>query len=146
MNDDKMLMKQDGPNMPMLTGEQVLTVLGNLEGLMRMMTQTVAEMNKRIDRLDRQVQQMTPITGAQERALGEKIKQRADELCVLHKLPEGSRTAIANAIRKDIKTTGGVRSIRELPRVDYTVYIDQIALWDDFAVMRAIRKKAKPCI
>lgn len=141
IENENMLVKQEPA--PMLTGEQVLTVLGNLEGLMKIMAQTVSAMNERIDRLDRQVQQLTPITGAQERALGEKIKQRAEELRGVYKLPESSRTAIANAIRKDVKTVGGVRAIRELPRVDYTVYLDQIALWDDYATMRAIKKKAR---
>lgn len=143
MNDDKMLTPANGQNVPMLTGEQVLTMMGHYESLMREVIQMMAAMNDRIDRLDKQMQQITPITGAQERAIGERIKQRAEELCGLYKLPEECRTAIANAIRKDIKNTGGVRAIRELPRVDYVVYIDQISLWDDYAVMREMRRKSR---
>ena len=50
---------------------------------------------------------------------------------------------IASAIRKDIKLEGGVRSIRELPRVEYPVYVDRIALWDDYWAMKAIKKASK---
>ena len=143
MNDDKMMQPLNGQNVPMLTGEQVLTLFGQYETLMREVIGMMNRMNERIDRLDKQMQQLTPITGTQERAIGERIKQRAEELREVYKLPEECRTAIASAIRKDIKATGGVRAIRELPRVDYPVYIDQIALWDNFAMMREMRRNCR---
>lgn len=115
-------------------------MLANIEKLMLDMAEKLNATNDRVRELERQLLFMTPLTPAQERAIGLQVKQRAEQLRDQYRLPESAITAIANAIRKDIKLAGGVRSIRELPRVEYAVYIERIALWDDYSTMRAIRK------
>ena len=143
MTGEKMLRPVDAQNLPAFTPEQVGGLMLQQQQLMQSMANALAAMNQRIDQMERQIRQLTPITGAQERALGDKVKQRAQELQEQYKLPAKAATLIANAIRKDIKLEGGVRALRELPRVEYPVYVDRIALWDDYGTMRAIRKTSK---
>lgn len=143
MSAEKMMRPRDAQNLPAFTPEQVGGLMLQQQQLMQSMADAMAAMYKRIDQMERQIRQLTPITGAQERALGDKVKQRAHELQEQYKLPAKAATLIANAIRKDIKLEGGVRALRELPRVEYPVYVDRIALWDDYGAMRAIRKASK---
>lgn len=113
-----------------------------IEQLMQGMANTLALMNQRMEQLERQVKLLTPLTSAQEKALGEKIKQRAEELREEYRLSAACVPAIANAIRKELKLVGGVRALRELPRMEYLVYVERVSLWDDYSTMRAIRKNA----
>jgi uncharacterized coiled-coil protein SlyX len=138
-----MMQPADGNNLPASTVEQMGAVIVQQQQLMQRMADALASMNQRMGQLERQLRQLTPITSTQEKALGDKIKFRAQELQKSYNLPGKAVSLIANAIRKDIKLEGGVRAIRELPRVEYPVYVDRIALWDDYAAMRAIKKTSK---
>lgn len=126
-----------------ISAEQVAGILFHVEQLMQGMAGALSAMDRRMQQLERQIQMLTPITGAQEKAIGAQIKQRAEELRKQYKLDASALAPIANAIRKDLKLSGGVNAIRELPRVEYSVYIERIVLWDDFRAMRAIRKKGQ---
>lgn len=142
MNDTS-LTPLNGQNVPAVEVlEQVNGMLGQMERLMQVMANALSATNQRMEQMEKQIQRLTPITGAQEKALAQRIRARAEELCGQYSLPPATATAIANAIRKEIKTTGGVRAIRELPRVEYPVYVERVDLWDDYAAMRAIRRNA----
>ena len=138
----KMMKPAENNSLPVPTIEQMGSLIVQQQ-LMQSMANALAAMNQRMGQLERQLRQLTPITGAQEKALGDKIKLRAQELQKSYNLPMKAASMIAQAIRKDIKLEGGVRAIRELPRVEYTVYVDRIALWDDYAAMKAIKKTSK---
>lgn len=139
----KMMKPAESNSLPVPTMEQMGSLIMQQQQLMQSMANALAAMNQRMEQLERQLRQLTPITGAQEKALGDKIKFRAQELQKSYNLPLKAVSMIAQAIRKDIKLEGGVRAIRELPRVEYPVYVDRIALWDDYAAMKAIKKTSK---
>lgn len=144
MNDNGIIIPpRDDQKLPAPIIEQVARMMAQTEQLMQGMANVMTAMNQRMEKLERQMELITPITGPQEKAIGEQIKQRAGELREQYGLDSKALPAISKAIRKDLKLAGGVRAIRELPRVEYPVYIERIALWDDYAVMRAIKKSLK---
>lgn len=143
MNNDMMMQPKGEQSITAFTPEQVGGLLLQTQQLMQSMANAMAAMNQRMGQLEKQVRQLTPITGAQEKALGEKVRQRAETLADEYRLDAKAVPLIASAIRKDIKLEGGVRALRELPRVEYPVYVERIALWDDYGAMKAIRKAHK---
>ena len=146
MTGGNMMKPSEGQNLPAQIVEQMGALIAQNQQqqmMMQSMANALAAMNQKVGQLERQLRQLTPITGAQEKALGDKIKFRAQQLQKSYKLPVQAVSLIAQAIRKDIKLEGGVRAIRELPRVEYAVYVDRIALWDDYAAMKAIKRTSK---
>jgi len=117
--------------------------LSQMQQLMLGMADAIRAANTRMEKMERQLELLTPITGAQERALRAEIRRRAEALSGLYRLQDGSRTAIAAAIRAGLKGEAGVRAMRELPRIEYSVLLERVALWDDYDTMRAIRKRAR---
>ena len=121
-------------------GDQLMSALGEMGDLMRAMAESVRLTNLRMQKLERQIELMTPLTGAQDKALGEAIRKRADALCEQYRLRPARAGAVATAIRRELKRQSGVRSTRELPRIEYQVLLERVALWDDYDVMREIRR------
>ena len=121
-------------------GDQLMSALGEMGDLMRAMAESVRLTNLRMQKLERQIELMTPLTGAQDKALGEAIRKRADALCEQYRLRPARAGAVATAIRRELKRQSGVRSTRELPRIEYQVLLERVALWGDYDVMREIRR------
>lgn len=139
-------MRREDNGVPATAEEQLqaaTAALGQMQQLMLGMADAIRAANTRMEKLERQLELLTPVTGAQERALRAEIRRRAEELSGLYRLPEGSRAAIAAAIRAGLKGEAGVRAMRELPRIEYSVLLERVALWDDYDTMRAIRQRAR---
>lgn len=97
-------------------------------------------MNSRVQDLEAQVRRLEKVTPAQASELNADIRKRAQEVCRMHKA-EGCEKAVASAIRKAVKGTCGISSMRDLPRCDFKVAQRQIEMWDDYALMKAMRRK-----
>ena len=111
--------------------------------LMQGMADMMRAMNDRITVMEKELRQMTPITGSQAEAIGKAIRDRALELAAhacLAVRPEAVRE-IGNLIRKDLRLASGIRSVKELPRVEYLVALERIGYWDDYKQMKALRGK-----
>ena len=109
--------------------------------LMKGMADTIRSMSDRITTMEKELRQMTPITGSQAEAIGKAIRDRALELAAhagLAARPEAVRE-IGNLIRKDLRLASGIRSVKELPRVEYLVALERIGYWDDYKQMKALR-------
>lgn len=87
-----------------------------------------------------QVKLLTKVTPAQASAINEAIRQRAAELCENYRA-QGCEKAAANAIRRAVRLTTGTNSVRDLPRCEYSVAMEQVSMWDDRKVMKALRAK-----
>ena len=96
--------------------------------------------NERMGALEEQVRRLTKVTPAQARAIHEAVRDRAAQQCQMWRIP-GQEKACANAIRKEVRLATGVSSMKELPRCDYPVVMRQIQLWDDYKVMKALKKR-----
>ncbi|MBQ2700424.1 MAG: hypothetical protein IJF65_04615 [Clostridia bacterium] len=104
------------------------------------MASMIRTTNERMGALEEQVRLLTKVTPAQARAIQDGIRKRAAEQCQMWHLP-GQEKAVANAIRKAVRLQTGTSSMKELPRCDYPVVTRQIQMWDDYQVMKAIKKR-----
>ena len=105
------------------------------------MANMVKTTNERIGVLEQQVRLLTKVTPAQAKAIHEAIRARAEELCQTW-LVVGKEKTVASAIRRAVRLSTGVSSMKDLPRCDFSVVVRQIQLWDDYKVMKTIKAKA----
>lgn len=96
--------------------------------------------NERMASMEREIRLLTKVTPAQASAINAAIRDRAAELCATYRAT-GCEKAAANAIRRAVKLTTGVSNVRELPRCEYAVAMQQVQLWDDYKAMKAIKAK-----
>lgn len=124
------------PQMPdSASNEMLLDALRNMASLLR-------STNERMQSLEQEVKRLTKVTPSQAAALNNAIRKRAGELCNQHRAI-GHEKAIAAAIRKAIKQTCGISNARELPRCDYPVALRQVEMWDDYRLIREIKRKGE---
>lgn len=107
---------------------------------MRGMADMLRATNERMAALEREVRLLAKVTPAQANAIHEAIRSRAAEICAQYRA-EGCEKAAANAIRRAVRLTTGISSVRDLPRCEYSVAMDQVRMWDDYKAMKAIRAR-----
>ena len=110
----------------------VRQTLGQMGEIMRGMADMLRATNERMAALEREVRLLTKVTPAQANAIHEAIRSRAAEIC---------EKAAANAIRRAVRLTTGISSVRDLPRCEYSVAMEQVRMWDDYKAMKAIRAR-----
>ena len=120
---------------------EIGVAMRQMAGMMGQMADMIRATNERMGLLEEQVAQLTKITPAQAREIGAAIGKRAAEVCQMHRA-QGCERAAANAIRRAVRLCCGVRSMRELPRRDYGVAMQQIQWWDDYREMQRIRGRS----
>ena len=108
--------------------------------IMRGMADMLRATNERMAALEREVRLLTKVTPAQANAIHEAIRSRAAEICAQYRA-EGCEKAAANAIRRAVRLTTGISSVRDLPRCEYSVAMEQVRMWDDYKAMKAIRAR-----
>lgn len=121
---------------------QAVQAIQQLGQAMQGVAEMVRATNERMTMLERQVALLTKVTAAQAKEIGAEIRERARALAEAHGLP-GREISIANAIRKAVRVDAGVGSVRELPRCEYKVYLEMVRIWDDYRVVKEIKRKAR---
>lgn len=126
---------------PLPTG--IEGAMGQMALLMQSMADTIRAMNDRVTALEKELRHLTPVTSSQAEAIGKAIRDRAAELAEHAGLAArpGAVREIGNLIRKDLRLASGIRSVKELPRVEYLVALERIGYWDDYRQMKALRGK-----
>ena len=107
---------------------------------MQAMAMLLRTMNSRVESLEEQVRRLEKVTPSQASALNQAVRIRAERVCEMHRAA-GCEKAAAAEIRKAVKHTCGIASMRDLPRCDYAVAQRQIDMWDDYSAMKRIRAK-----
>lgn len=125
-----------------IPGSQLPSTASNemLLDALRSMACLLRSTNDRMQSLEQEVKRLTKVTPSQAAALNSAIRRRAGELCIRHRA-NGCEKAITAAIRKAIKHTCGISSARELPRCDYPVAMQQVEMWDDYRLIRDIKRR-----
>lgn len=108
--------------------------------IMRGMADMLRATNERMAALEHEVRLMTKVTPAQASTINEAIRTRAAEICIQYRA-QGCEKAAANAIRRAVRLITGISSVRDLPRCEYSIAMEQVQMWDDYKVMRAIKAK-----
>lgn len=137
--DNELMRQAEGP--PALPAD-VTQAMAQMAQAMRCVADMMRATNERVAALEQQLRLLTKVTPAQAAEINARIRSRAAELCESYRCP-GSEAAAARAIRREIKLTQGVRSVRELPQCEYRVALQQAALWDDYKTMKGIARKER---
>ena len=96
----------------------------------------------RLEALEKQIRLQTPVSGKQVSFLNDAIRQRSRELLDKRGVEdEKAVTRLGNAIRRSVLARYGVGSLREIPRHEYTVAMQQIAMWSDVLTVRDVVKE-----
>ena len=106
---------------------------------MRSMADMTRATNERVAELERQLRLQIKIPRGLENELMRQIRARAAELCEEYELL-GCDAKMAAAIRRDVKRDSGISAMRDLPRCDYMVMVERIALWDDYETIKRLRQ------
>lgn len=131
---------QTNPGTPTALPAEVQATLMQMGDIMRGMANMLRATNERMASLEREVKLLTKVTPAQAGAINEAIRVRAAELCEAYRA-QGCERAAANAIRRAVRLTTGTNSVRDLPRCEYSVAMEQVRMWDDRTTMKALRAK-----
>lgn len=131
---------QTNPGTPTALPAEVQATLMQMGDIMRGMANMLRATNERMASLEREVKLLTKVTPAQAGAINEAIRVRAAELCEAYRA-QGCERAAANAIRRAVRLTTGTNSVRDLPRCEYSVAMEQVRMWDDRKTMKALRAK-----
>lgn len=109
---------------------------------MQSMATMIRATNERMAALEQSVRLLNKVTPAQAGAINAAIRERAAELCAEYRAA-GCETAVGNAIRKELRLTMGVQSVRDVARCEYAVAVETVRLWDDYKVMKAVKARGR---
>lgn len=138
---NEMIMR-DGKLMPVQTANAL--ELKHMAEMMATMAAMLQATTESMEQLRRQVRLLEKVTPAQATSINRAIRERATEICSIYMVrgDQGEKLAAA-AIRKAVKLQFGAGSVKEIPRCDYEIALEQVRTWDDYKAMKAIREKAK---
>lgn len=138
---NEMIMR-DGKLMPVQTANAL--ELKHMAEMMATMAAMLQATTESMEQLRRQVRLLEKVTPAQATSINRAIRERATEICSIYMVrgDQGEKLAAA-AIRKAVKLQFGAGSVKEIPRCDYEIALEQVRTWDDYKAMKAIREKAR---
>lgn len=101
--------------------------------------------NDRLEALEKQIRLQTPITTKQAQYLNDAIRGKARELLDKRGLADDKKavTKLGNAIRKDVLARYGIAGLREIPRHEYNVAMNQIDMWSKALTIMDIVREAR---
>lgn len=122
--------------------DETAQLFTQLAQTMQSMATMIRATNERMAALEQSVRLLNKVTPAQASAINAAIRERAVELCAEYRAA-GCETAVGNAIRKELKLTMGVQSVRDVARCEYAVAVETARLWDDYRVMKAVKARGR---
>lgn len=100
--------------------------------------------NDRLEALEKQIRLQTPVSGKQVSYLNDAIRARARDLLDKRDVNDSKATVkLGNAIRKAVLSRYGVSGLREIPKHEYNVALQQIGMWSDALTVRDVVKEAR---
>ena len=120
----------------------VTRAIDQIAQAMQSLANMVRTTNERMAALEQSVRLLTKVTPAQAGAINAAIRDRARELCAAYRAT-GCEKMAGNAIRRELRLTMGVQSVRDVPRCEYNVALQTVRLWDDYRVMKTMKGKTK---
>lgn len=120
----------------------VTRAIDQIAQAMQSLANMVRTTNERMAALEQSVRLLTKVTPAQAGAINAAIRDRARELCAAYRAA-GCEKMAGNAIRRELRLTMGVQSVRDVPRCEYNVALQTVRLWDDYRIMKTMKGKTK---
>lgn len=100
--------------------------------------------NDRLEALEKQIRLQTPVSSKQVSYLNDAIRARARDLLDKRDVDDAKATVkLGNAIRKAVLSRYGISNLREVPKHEYNVALQQIGMWSDALTVRDVVKEAR---
>ena len=135
----------DTRNGDLLTTQQATAVeIKRMAEMMATMAAMLQATTESMEQLRRQVRLLEKVTPAQATEINRAIRGRATEICAIYMIRDDRAEKLAAAaIRKAVKLQFGAGAVKEIPRCDFEIALEQVQGWDDYKVMKDIGKKVK---
>lgn len=135
----------DTRNGDLLTAQQATAVeIKRMAEMMATMAAMLQATTESMEQLRRQVRLLEKVTPAQATEINRAIRGRATEICAIYMIRDDRAEKLAAAaIRKAVKLQFGAGAVKEIPRCDFEIALEQVQGWDDYKVMKDIGKKVK---
>lgn len=105
--------------------------------------QTILQVQSgQISRLEEMLREMVTLTTAQEGTIKRAALARAKELCAKYGMDNALQRKVASAIRADITKPSGVRAVRDIPRSEYKIALEQTETWEKAGLLRRMAREA----
>lgn len=119
-------------------------LLENNTAAMEQLSAAQSVQNDRLEALEKQIRLQTKVDGKQVSYLNDAIRHKARELLDKRGIEDGKAiTKLGNAIRKAVLKRYGVSTLRDVPKHEYNVALNQIDMWSDLLTVRDVAKEAR---
>lgn len=100
--------------------------------------------NDRLEALEKQIRLQTKVDGKQVSYLNDAIRHKAREMLDKRGIDDSKATVkLGNAIRKAVLKRYGISTLRDVPKHEYNVALNQIDMWSDLLTVRDVVKEAR---
>lgn len=116
----------------------------NTEALERLAAQQKVQ-SDRMEALERQIRLNTLVTPTQAKFLNDAMRQKARDI-LSRWTYEGDKKAVnalAGKIRRSVCSRYGIASVNEIPKHEYSVAMEHIAVWNDLLIVRDVCNAAR---
>lgn len=153
------LMKEYDPNAVIMTPEILSSVITEM---MRPVMQSIGKMlenntaaleqlsaaqsvqNDRLEALEKQIRLQTKVDSKQASYLNNAIRQRSRELLAKRDIDEKKAvTKLAGHIRRAVLARYGISGLRDVPKHEYSVAMQQIDIWNNALLVGDVVKEAR---
>lgn len=99
----------------------------------------------RLNALEKEIRLGTLVTAAQSRYIADAAKNRARELLAKKGMEDNSLAVkkLTAAIKKSLMARYGIRSLQEIPKIEYPVAMEAAAGWNELLTIRDIVKACR---
>ncbi|MDD3212193.1 MAG: hypothetical protein PHY64_00870 [Eubacteriales bacterium] len=132
----------------MMAPEQMQQAVVQMNTAMQQLANMMAAMSENIHQLTRRMELMEKLTPGQAQELGKAVRERAAALLNLYGIAQTKRAQgkVQTLIRRELRNAAGVegKSLRDLPKFEYQVALNRVALWDDYDAMMGVASEQAP--
>ena len=119
-------------------------ILENNTAALEQLSAAQSIQNDRLEALEKQIRLQTPVSAKEAGYLNAAIRKRARELLDKREVTEEKAVKqLGNIIRKAVLQRYGTGTIREIPKHEYQVALQQIGIWNDMLEIRDVVKEAR---
>ena len=124
--------------------QSMAKILENNTAALEQLSSAQSVQNDRLEALERQIRLQTKVDSKQASYLNNAIRQRSRELLAKREIEDKKAvTKLANHIRKAVLARYGISSLRDVPKHEYTVAMQQIEIWNNALLVGDVVKDAR---
>ena len=153
------MLSKDAPKMAVIPAEALGEIITEL---MRPVMQTIGKMlenntaaleqlsaaqsvqNDRLEALEKQIRLQTKVDGKQVSYLNDAIRRKSRAMLSEWEIDDGKAVRqLGNRIRKAVLARYGISTLRDVPKHEYNVAMQQVEMWNDVFDVSDIVKEAR---